>query len=389
MDFLKHLNWFTIVSGLLTVAGAVITFILARLDQHDKRKSFLRLKSKAIKDYAAYLTLLFAFLTLFVQSRHDYMDAEEKRLKEKAADQKQQKNLILTLKTIDSTLSKQQTTQDSMQRVLNSQKAELHNEAKLIDSINSNLGLSYKTQRTVNSLNFPIGNTVGASCWVRVYVKGFSALWKDSTDNRYVLLRPNQNIEQMIDRRVSNMTQTRIIPYWRFFFSCSQNGFDHTMAITAKTNRIVFNPFAGVDAASGSFLSQGEIFYNPAQSYFEFKLLLPAGTVPSNTKNVSDFSSLIDHGDLYVMIRYVAEKHIKLPVTMDEDKSVAVDHVELSGVDQINYGTQFQDVLPAHAQLIPLQQKVQLIKALYDVDVTSGDAWRYDIIKIPIHSPKS
>jgi hypothetical protein len=389
MEFWKHLNWFTIVSGLLTLFGAVLTFLLSQLDLKDKRKNFLGMKPNAVKDLAAYLTLFFAFLTLFVQSRHDYLDSEEKRRKEKQADDKQRASLTLTLKTIDSTLVKQQITQDSTQILLDSQKTELRNEARLINNINTNLGLSYRTQKTVNSLNFPIGNTVGATCTIRLYLKGFSELVKDSVNQTHILLEPNQNIEQFIDSRVSKMTQTRIIPYWRFFFSCSQNGFDHVMAITAKPTKVIFNQLAGVDAASGSFLSQSQIFYNPAQSYLEFKLLFPAGIVASNSENTTDFTDLIDHAHLYIMIRYVAEKNVQLPANMDDNKTVSIDHVEIAAVNQINYGTQFQDVLPARSERITTEQKLSFMKSLFNKDILPGELWRYDIAQVPIRAPRT
>jgi hypothetical protein len=41
MDFSQQVNWFTIISGLITIVGAILTFILSQLGLHDKRKNFL------------------------------------------------------------------------------------------------------------------------------------------------------------------------------------------------------------------------------------------------------------------------------------------------------------------------------------------------------------
>jgi len=419
MEFLQHLSWFTICSGLITIIAAIVTFLLTQLSFKDGRKNFLGFKGKALKEYASYITLFFAFLTLFIQSRHDFQDSEEKRIKERKADSTQQANVDTTLKAINGTLKAQKITQDSTQIVLGHQRTELKNEGdilhsekksldnyavllkgqrRVIDSLNLNLGLTHGSVKTqeknttlldstadrIQSLNFPIANNVGAMCKIRIYVKGIPEIWTDSVSGSHLIIRQNSVLQNFVESRIGKLQANDLIPYWRFFFSFSRVGFDHVMAIDSKLTKISFDDYKGIDPPAGSYVSQSDIYYNAKESYFEITVGFADGEIASNTTNVDNFARLINKSDLFVRLRYVADKEVNLPLAHNKSKTITIDHIQIASVTQINYGNGLQNVFAATPELIPEKDKQALAKTLWGDDIPNSELWRYDVIKIPI-----
>lgn len=121
-EFIQNLEWYTLLTGALTIISATITFILDRASERDERKEFLGVFNKDLKRYAAYLTLIFTILTLTLEVKHK-IDEKLNSIVERQNEEKKQKDRFdATLVEIGKTLTKQDKTlrlQDALLKTQN------------------------------------------------------------------------------------------------------------------------------------------------------------------------------------------------------------------------------------------------------------------------------
>jgi hypothetical protein len=419
VEFIKNLSWTTIALASISIIAAVTTFILTKLSFRDKRRKFLGLRAKGLKVIAAYSTLFLAFLTLIVQNTQQYNEHESRIAKERRLDSIQRVNLEMTLTAIKKTLNTQERTQDSTNSILSRQKQELDNQIEILGhekvaikkyteilerqySINKNVITSLdiasknlkaqeegkkvldKTSDEVTNLNYPIARTISIKAKFRIYVKGFNAIFHSSGSETSVLIPKGYFYRNFVKEKLGKLSAEKIRLFERFFSSLTSLPIGSSMYLDSEISRVKYEDFSFGVAYAGLSPGLDDLYYNPAEEYFEGTKIFFNGNVISNSNDVNNFKPFIDKSNLYLRTDYCCDKKYSFTIN-GKKQDIIIVKILIPEVLDVYYGTGNQSLLKTKYSLLGADEKGLIAKQAWGLDKPE-ESWKFDIIKIPVTS---
>lgn len=133
----------------ISVLSATVSFILAILAQKDKRKKYLGLKPKDLKNYSAYLSFVTALILIFLQTKKEIRSSTLQINRNRYSDSVENLHFDTTLRTINQTLLLQKSAIDSADTIISRQTSELKNQKVTLEKIST---LLTGQDKTINQL---------------------------------------------------------------------------------------------------------------------------------------------------------------------------------------------------------------------------------------------
>lgn len=150
VNVFQNSGFISFVLILLSIVGAILSFLLAKVDNRDKRKKYLGLFARDWKNFAAYISFISTILLLFFQNQKEAIEGKALLDRYIHEDSIANHHLDTTLKSIANTVKLQKETIDSTKQIMLKQAIELENQKK---TIAANMLLLKGQEKTINQSN--------------------------------------------------------------------------------------------------------------------------------------------------------------------------------------------------------------------------------------------